>query len=247
MNIIIISGGSSGIGKSCVEKFLQHGDFVYNFDIKDCIEFFNNSKYKYVYTDVRNHDNIKNSIATVLNNSKTIDILITSAGRHLLANIEETTDKDLMDVLYINLLGTYWLIQESIPIMKKNNKGRILTIGSDQCTIAKKNSTVYGMTKSALLTLTKSVALDYAKNNIRINCIGAGTVDTPLYKNVVRILSNKLGVSQNFIEEEMANEQPVGRLGKAEDIAELSYFLTTCKTDFITGALIPIDGGYIAN
>lgn len=246
MNVVVVSGGSSGIGKACVEKFLSEDNYVYNLDIVENSELSGNVNYKYIYTNVKNQDNIKQSIAQILGESTTIDVLITSAGKHLSANIENTNDEQLMDILYLNLLGSYWLIQASIPIMKKNKKGKIITIGSDQCSIAKRNSAVYGMTKSALLSLTKSTALDYAKDNIRVNCIGAGTIDTPLYRNAINRYSQKSGIPLNVIEEEEANEQPVGRVGRPEEIAELAYFLASDKSDFITGSLLPIDGGYIA-
>lgn len=246
MNIIVVSGGSSGIGKACIEKFLNENNYVYNLDIVENAELSTNANYKYIHTDVKNQDNIKQAISQILNESNTIDVLITSAGKHLSVNIENTTDEQLMDILYLNLLGSYWLIQASIPIMKKNKKGKIITIGSDQCSIAKRNSTVYGMTKAALLSLTKSTALDYAKDNIRVNCIGAGTIDTPLYRNAINSYSQKSGIPLNVIEEEEANEQPVGRVGRPEEVADLAYFLASDKSNFITGALLPIDGGYIA-
>lgn len=246
MSVVVISGGSSGIGKSCVQKFLNERYSVYNFDIVDCAELSSNAKYRYIYTDVKNRENIKCSVERVMNDSSSIEVLITSAGKHLSANIEDTTNEQLMDVLHLNLLGAYWLIQAIVPIMKKNKKGRVITIGSDQCSIAKKSSAVYGMTKAALLSLTKSTALDYAKDNIRVNCIGAGTIDTPLYRNAINRYSEKSGIPLSEIESEEANEQPVGRVGKPEEIAELAYFLALDKSNFITGALLPVDGGYIA-
>ena len=128
--------------------------------------------------------------------------------------------------------------------MKKLQFGTIVTIGSDQSSIAKPNSTVYGMTKSALLSLTKSIALDYAKYNVRANCIGAGTIDTPLYRTAITNYSNKSGISMEQIEKEEEMEQPIGRIGTPNEVAELAYFLSQDTASYITGALIPIDGGY---
>lgn len=246
MKVAVISGGSSGIGRACIEKFISNGIYVYNLDISVCEELSRNKNYSYIHTDVRSHESIKQAVKQILNESNKIDILIASAGKHLSANIENTNDEQLMDVLHLNLLGTFWLIQEVIPVMKSSQAGKIITIGSDQCSIAKRNSSVYGMTKAALLSLTKSTALDYAKDNIRVNCIGAGTIDTPLYRNAINRYSEKSGVPLKLIEEEEANEQPIGRVGKPEEVAELVYFLASEKSDFITGALLPIDGGYIA-
>ena len=243
MQTIIISGGSSGIGKACVTKFLSKGYYVYNLDITpDSIAVTNN--YKYLKVDVTNHADIKNAIATVIEIHSKIDAVIISAGQHLSANIENTTDEQLFALMNLNLFGAYWLIREVIPHMKHQNKGAIVTIGSDQCSVAKSNSTIYGMTKAALLSLTKSVALDYAKYNIRANCIGAGTIETPLYTNAITKYSEKSGIPLAEIEKTEALEQPIGRVGQPEEVAELADFLANDTSSFITGALIPIDGGY---
>ncbi|MCP4476432.1 MAG: SDR family oxidoreductase [Gammaproteobacteria bacterium] len=89
-----------------------------------------------------------------------------------------------------------------------------------------------------------SIALDYAKYHIRANCIGAGTIDTPLYRRAINNYSEKSGIPLETIEKEEANEQPVGRVGTPAEVAELAFFLAKDEVDFITGALLPIDGGY---
>jgi 2-keto-3-deoxy-L-fuconate dehydrogenase len=245
MQTVIISGGSSGIGKSCVTKFILHGYYVYNLDITpDSVVITNN--YKYIQVDVTNHEAIKAAINTIVSEHTKIDAVIISAGQHLSANIETTTDEQLLALMNLNLFGAYWLIREVIPYMKQQNKGNIVTVGSDQCSVAKPNSVVYGMTKSALLSLTKSVALDYAKYNIRANCIGAGTIETPLYTNAIIKYSEKSGIPLIDIERSEALEQPLGRVGQPEEVAELAYFLASDSSSFLTGALIPIDGGYTA-
>lgn len=244
MKVVVISGGTTGIGLACGYKFLENGCFVYNLDIVEpnIDELYNN--YKWIKTDVTERFAIENAIKIIRNQHKKIDIIIISAGKHLSANIENTSDKQLNDILNLNLKGAFWLVQEIIPHMKKEKYGVIITIGSDQSSVAKRNSTIYGMTKSALLSLTKSIALDYAKYNIRANCIGAGTVDTPLYQNAITEYANKSGISINQVNSEEANSQPIGRIGKPEEIAKLAYFLCQDIASYITGAIIPIDGGY---
>ncbi|MCC2645171.1 MAG: oxidoreductase [Burkholderiales bacterium] len=244
MQVAVVSGGSSGIGDACVNKFLQNKYFVYNLDIAS--KEISNENYRYIQTDISNSKQIKQSINKIINENRRIDTLIISAGKHLSATIENTDDKQLMDLVSLNMLGAFWLIQSVIPYMKNQKRGTIITIGSDQSTIAKNNSAAYGMTKAALASLTKSTALDYAKYNIRANCIGAGTIDTPLYRSAIAKYSGSSGISLAKIEQEEALLQPVGRIGKPEEVAELAYFLASDKVSFITGALIPIDGGYTA-
>ncbi|MCP4473473.1 MAG: SDR family oxidoreductase, partial [Gammaproteobacteria bacterium] len=159
MRIVVISGGSSGIGKACVEKFLDHGDCVYNFDIEKNDELDKQANYTWLMTDVRDQEAISSSIAQVIERSGDIHVLIASAGKHLSANIENTSQEQLLDIMNLNLFGVFWLIQSALGSMKQHKKGRIITIGSDQCAIAKGNSTAYGMTKAGLLSLTKSICL----------------------------------------------------------------------------------------
>jgi 2-keto-3-deoxy-L-fuconate dehydrogenase len=192
MKVLVISGGSSGIGLGCVEKFLNNGYIVYNLDINPIT--MNHANYFYIKTDVCNPENILKSVDEIKTKSEKVDCLITSAGKHLSANIENTTNDDLNSIINLNILGTFWLIKSIIPIMKKQGNGSIITIGSDQSIIVKNNSTAYGLSKAATASLTKSVALDYAQYNIRANCIAAGTIDTPLFRSAIEKYSKKSGI-----------------------------------------------------
>lgn len=244
IKIAVISGGSSGIGRACIDKLISGNYFVYNLDIKDIQTTYDSQLYKWINADVSKQEQISQAVNQIINKNQKIDLLVVSAGLHLSANIENTNDNDLINVVNINLFGAFWLIKAVIPHMKQNNYGNIVTIGSDQSSIVKPNSTVYGMTKAALASLSKSVALDYAKYNIRVNCIAAGTIDTPLYRKAIENYANKTGISLEQIEMEEANQQPLGRIGKPEEIANLVYFIAEDTAGFMTGAVIPIDGGY---
>lgn len=246
MKNVIISGGSSGIGQAIVTKYCLNAGFrVFNLDIKDNQEFSNLRNYTFIKTDLTIENEIIRALKQITNEYPIIDIVVPNAGKHLSANIENTTTNDLYELINLNLLGAYWLIQNAIPAMKEYG-GSIITIGSDQSSIAKNNSAVYGMTKAALAHLTKSTALDYAKYNIRANCLGVGTVDTPLYRDAIARYSERSGIELNLIENSEAQEQPLGRIGQASEVAELVYFLSQDNVSYITGTLIPIDGGYIA-
>lgn len=239
---LLISGGSSGIGEACIAKFLEADYLVYNLDIKDNVNFSQQAGYSWIKTDVRSEASIINAIKTLQLQLSRIDTLIISAGKHLSATIENTTTEQLMDVVNLNLLGAFWVMQHGLTLM--DDGASIVTIGSDQYQIAKTNSAVYGMTKAALAHLTKSTALDYAKRQIRANCIGAGTIDTPLYRNAIENYALRSGVDLQEIEAEEGALQPIGRIGKAFEVAELAFFLASDAAKFITGAYMPLDGGY---
>jgi 2-keto-3-deoxy-L-fuconate dehydrogenase len=245
MQIMVISGGSSGIGESCVKKYLANNYVVFNLDIADNVYLSQLENYNYLFVDVTDENQIAMAIDKIIAKHKKVDVLITSAGVHLSATIEEVNKEQLQALINLNVLSVYWLIQYTISHMKRCNNGSIIIMGSDQSSIAKPNSAAYGMTKAAVYHLAKSTALDYAKYNIRANCIGAGSIDTPLYRKAIANYSRRSGVNLAQIEQEEARQQPIGRIGKPEEVAELAYFLGQDNVSYITGALIPIDGGYI--
>lgn len=246
MSVIVISGGSSGIGEACVKKYLENNHIVFNLDIKDNSLLNKHTNYNYLPTDLRDEAQIAQSVKHILKQNQKIDVLVACGGMHLSANIEDTTNEQLHNLINLNILGVYWSIKYIIPGMKQNKNGSIIIIGSDQSTIAKPNSAVYGMTKAAVNHLAKSTALDYAKYNIRVNCLGVGSIDTPLYHNAIIQYSARSGINLADVEKDELAQQPIGRIGKPEEVAELVYFLGQDNVSYITGALIPIDGGYIA-
>lgn len=245
MRTLLISGGASGIGAACSEKFLQNNYRVYNLDINDNPILQKYPAYRYLKTNVCNNDEVTLALEDIISREATINTVIISAGKHLSASIEATDDDSLMDIVNLNLLGAWRVIKHSLPLMKKKG-GSIITIGSDQSTVAKPNSAAYGMTKAALAQLTKSIAIDYAKYNIRANCLGVGTIDTPLYRKAIENYSLKSGISLGAIEKEEADCQPLGRIGLPQEVAELAFALSLDNLAYVTGALIPIDGGYTA-
>lgn len=244
MRIVVISGGSSGIGKACVDRFLANGDYVYNLDIAEDVSLKERTQYCWIKTDVRQRSAIVSAVDKLIAEQGRVDVLITSAGQHLSATIENTSEQALSNIIQLNLLGVFWLTQSVVKQMRKNGGGKIITIGSDQCLVAKPNSSAYGMTKAAILSLTKSIALDYATDNIQANCIGAGTIDTPLYRRAINAYAEKSGIALEKIEKEEADQQPAGRIGQATEIASVAFFLSQGEVNFITGALLPVDGGY---
>lgn len=244
MKTLVISGGSSGIGEACIYKYLANDYHVFNLDIVNNLTLNNLKNYTWINTNVTEEAQIISAIKQIILNTPQIDVLIVSAGKHLSANLENTSSDQLIEIINLNLLGAFWLIKHTISVMKQQNHGHIITVGSDQSIIAKPNSLAYGITKAALAQLTKSIALDYAKFKIQANCIAAGTIDTPLYRTAIKQHAENSGLILAQIEANEASEQPIGRIGTPEEVAELAYFLGQDGANYITGAIIPIDGGY---
>jgi NAD(P)-dependent dehydrogenase (short-subunit alcohol dehydrogenase family) len=123
-------------------------------------------------------------------------------------------------------------------------KGSIVLMGSDQTFVGKGSSSVYGMTKGAIGQLTKSTAIDYAMYNIRVNCICPGTIQTPLLDKAVDQFVGKTGLEREEVYSSLNTIQPIGRIGKPEEIAKSVKFLLSDESSFTTGSLFAVDGGY---
>ncbi|MEW6994456.1 SDR family NAD(P)-dependent oxidoreductase [Colwelliaceae bacterium MEBiC 14330] len=237
--VCVITGGSSGIGLSIVKLFLDNNYQVFNLDLSPC-DYGN-----FRQCDVRNLSQV-NSIITDITKQHNIDVLISNAGIHFSANIENTSENDLDKVFNINVKGAYAAIKAVLPSMKKNKNGAIILMASDQALIGKQNSFAYNLSKSALASIAKTTALDYAAFNIRANAVCPGTIETPLYHQAIDNYCQKSGADKAKVHSEEAQQQPLQRIGQPEEVAELVLFLASDKAKFITGSLQVIDGGYTA-
>ncbi|MFZ9036249.1 MAG: SDR family NAD(P)-dependent oxidoreductase [Francisellaceae bacterium] len=238
---ILLTGGSNGIGRACLKRFVLQRHHVINLDIADpSVEGLD-----FIKTDLADIEAITMAFDKIKSNYHSIDALVSAAGIHLSATIEDTTAKDYQRVVATNLSSTFFVLQQGIALMKKQG-GRIVTIGSDQSFVAKPNSAVYGMTKAAIAQLTKSVAIDYAKYGIVANCVCPGTIETPLYWHAIKKYCEKSAAGIEDVHKEEALMQPIGRIGQPEEVASLINYLVNDAGGFLTGALIPVDGGYTA-
>ena len=238
-NTCLITGGSSGIGLSIVKLFLKNNYRVFNLDLSP------STFGEFCRCDVTDVEEASRIIAKI-SNEHTIDVLVSNAGIHFSANIENTSAADLDNVFSINVKGAFAAIKAVLPNMKANKNGAIILMSSDQALIAKPNSFAYNLSKSALASMAKTTALDYAAFNIRANAVCPGTIETPLYHQAIDNYCQKSGSNKAEIHKEEERLQPLNRLGQPEEVAELVLFLASDKAKFITGSLQVIDGGYTA-
>lgn len=240
----IITGGATGIGAATAQRFAADGAVVYVFDIKplsyDC------DKVKLIQCDVTDFAQVERAVSAVVDQHGRIDWLFANAGIHRSGNIEETSLEVFEEVLSTNLRGIFYALKTVLPIMREQEKGNIVLTGSDQCFVAKPKNAAYVLTKGAIGQLTKNVAIDYAHHNIRINCVCPGIVDTPLLEGVMANVAKQFQQSLEETRHMFAEQQPQKRIGKAEEVAELIAFLCSDRCPFMTGALVSVDGGYVA-
>ncbi|WP_404341406.1 SDR family NAD(P)-dependent oxidoreductase [Pseudoalteromonas mariniglutinosa] len=236
--VAIVTGGTKGIGSAVVKRLLTGGYQVHNLDIEPS----NNGVFH--YCDVSDVKAVRHCITRIIDQTQRVDVLVSNAGKHLSANIENTTE-DTLDALFaLNVKGAYAAIQAVLPSMKAQQQGAIVLVASDQAIIAKQNSFAYNLTKHALASVAKTTALDYAQFNIRANAVCPGTIETPLFHNAIDSYCQKSGAIKADIVAEEAALQPLNRLGQPDEVAALVDFLISDEASFITGSLQSIDGGY---
>ena len=238
--ICVITGGSSGIGLSIAKLFSDSGYQVHNLDIQPSdIGIYHNC-------DVSDFHAVQDAISKIVSQENKIDILISNAGVHYSATIEATSTDDFDRIVNLNVKGAFAAVQAVLPSMKQQKNGVILFISSDQALVAKPNSFIYNLSKTALASMAKTTAIDYAKYNIRANAICPGTIETPLYHQAIDRYCEKSGANKAEIHQEECALQPLGRLGQADEVAQLALYLASDNASFITGSLQVIDGGYTA-
>jgi NAD(P)-dependent dehydrogenase (short-subunit alcohol dehydrogenase family) len=236
--VALVVGGASGMGNAVVRLLSRKGCSTHVLDVKETVDGF------FQPCDVRDYSQVRKCVLNIVDQEGRIDLLFVAAGVHLFANIEDTSIEEFERVLSINLKGPFYVLKEVLPIMRKQQSGNVVLMGSDQVFIGKGCSAVYGMSKAALGQLTKSSAIDYAQYNIRVNCICPGTINTPMLGPSVERFHQLSGTPTEAIFDMLRNAQPIQRLGTPEEIGKAVLFLLSDDCPFMTGALICADGGY---
>ena len=244
----IVTGGASGIGKAISKIFAEQGAKVHILDInkEGATQTTNeirkaNQKATAHYCDVSNQKNVNEIIKNIIT-TDAIDILVNNAGIAHIGSIGKTEEEDLDRLYNVNIKGVYNCTKACIEPFKKNGGGVILNLASVASSVGHSDRFAYSMTKGAVLTMTYSIAKDYVTDNIRCNCISPGRVHTPFVDGY--LAENYPGKEKEMFKK-LSKTQPIGRMGKPEEIANLALFLCSNEAEFITGTDYPIDGGRI--
>ncbi|WP_209122683.1 SDR family NAD(P)-dependent oxidoreductase [Alkalihalobacillus sp. BA299] len=248
--VAIITGAGSGQGKASAKLFAREGATVviaeWNEENgKQVEEEINSAGYQalFVQTDVSDEENVKALVDEVMSRYGTIDILFNNAGigfssksKVTMASILKTPFDDWNKVLNVNLSSVYLMSKYVLPIMIDQKKGSIINNSSLNGIIGVKGADAYSAAKGGVVALTRVMAVDYGKYNVRVNCICPGAIDTPM---IAEALQNK----------EIANNYaagPLRRVGQPEEIAYAALFLSSDEASYITGLIMPVDGGWSA-
>ena len=172
-----------------------------------------------------------------------LDILVNNAGIAHIGTIEQTTPEDFDRLYRVNVFGVYLCARAVVPIMLKQGGGVILNMASIASLIGLPDRFAYSMTKGAVLTMTRSIAVDYVKRGIRCNCLCPARVHTPF---VDGYLARNYPGREAEMMKVLSEYQPIGRMGQPEEIAQLALYLCSDEAGFVTGQAYPIDGGVTA-
>lgn len=242
---IVITGGASGIGLAMVKKFAAENSQVYFLDLNEAGE----DVSKELIKKGQNATFIKCNIASSSEATRAIesipgkiDVLINNAGISHVGNLENTSEEDFDRLFQVNVKGMFNCTKAALSKLKEDGGGSILNMASVAATIGIPDRFAYSMTKGAAYTMTLSIARDYVQDGIRCNCLSPGRVHTPF---VDGFLAKNYPGKEKEMFEKLSATQPIGRMGTPEEIAELAYFVSSDAGSFITGANIPIDGGFL--
>ena len=236
--IALVTAAGQGIGKATAIAFHKEGAKVIATDINDKTLAELNKEYPKIEVknlDSTNYDSIKKYVSEI----DKLDILFNAVGFVHHGTILECDQKDWDFSLNVNVKSMYFMCKAILPLMVKQNEGSIINVAS--CASSLKgfpNRFVYGTTKGAVIGLTKSIAADFVKQNIRCNSIAPGTVFSPSWQDRVNQSPDPVQAKKDFIA-----RQPMGRLGTAEEIAAVAVYLASDDATFTTGTTISVDGG----
>ena len=170
-----------------------------------------------------------------------IDILVNNAALCPPGNVVTTSEETWNQVMDVNLKGVFLCSKYIIPHMQKTGSGAIVNIGSINSLMAMENEAAYDASKGGVLMLTRAMALDFAKAGIRVNCICPGAIETPMLK-----ASLDTSPDPKAARESLTAKHPLRRTGTPDEVAQAALFLATDASSFVTGAVIPVDGGILA-
>ena len=235
---ILVTAAGQGIGKATAIAFHNEGANVIATDINE--KTLKDLNKEYPNIKVQKLDSTQNNeILEFIKTIDKIDVLFNAVGFFHHGTILECEEKDWDFSFDVNVKSMYFMCKAVLPLMIKQNSGSIINVSS--CASSLKgfpNRFVYGTTKGAVIGLTKSIAADFVKKNIRCNSIAPGTVFSPSWQDRVNQSPDPVQAKKDFIA-----RQPMGRLGTAEEIAAVAVYLASDDATFTTGTTISVDGG----
>ncbi len=244
----VVTGAGSGIGQAIAERLAEEGGKVVCVDINteaasataQRIQQAGSTAFAFT-ADVADPEQVEAFVQACVDQYGRIDVLVNNAGVNLPGVFHEVSNAEIDRTLNVNLKGSIYGSRAAIPSMLQQGGGSIVNISSVNGLVSEPFLSVYSASKGGIVMLTRGIALDYAKQGIRCNCICPGWVDTPINYAHAELLG---GLDQVYASMDLF--QPIGRPGQPREISHLALFLASDEASFMTGSIITADGGMTA-
>ena len=245
---VLITGGASGIGLATAQLLHQRGARIAIADVQtdkgaEALSTFSNHEQRaiFIQANLAQPEDAGRAVAQTMQTFGALNAVVNSAGIQRYGNAEQTSLELWREVMDVNLTAAFLVSRAAIPHLRQSGGGSIVNVGSVQSHASQRGAVAYVTSKHALLGLTRAMAVDYAPDRIRVNCVCPGTVDTPMFR-----WSASLDANPDSVVNACASMHPLGRLAQPEEIAEVIVFLLTGAASFVTGTTIDVDGGLLA-
>lgn len=232
-HVALVTGAASGIGAAIVSRFQAEGARVAGLDVNP-----GGASDHNLIADLRFTSALEKALAGMSEALGAPDILVHAAAASFPGGIFDTDPATFVDLYDVNVVGAVRLLQLCVPVMRSRGGGAVVVLSSINADFATPRLAAYAATKAALNNLVQTAALDLAPDNIRINAIAPASIDTPLLRASFARNPDPEQARVNNIA-----RHPLGRLGNADEVAELALFLASDRAQWITGSIYPIDGG----
>lgn len=245
--VALVTGGTEGMGYATARLFLEEGAHVVVSGRSDekgrkaVAELSKSGEVIFVRGDVSVAQDARRMVDETVARFGRIDILFNNAGIYIEKSAEEMTEDEWDRLMDVNAKGAFLVSKYAVPHMKRQGGGSIINNSSDAGIIGNRNCPAYCASKGAVTLMTKAMALDYAGCGIRVNSVNPGTIDTPMLDREVEASTDP----KAYMDRTVA-ESPMGRIGRADEVAKAVLFLASDESSFVTGAFLSVDGGSTA-
>jgi NAD(P)-dependent dehydrogenase (short-subunit alcohol dehydrogenase family) len=238
--VAIVTGAAGGVGRATVELLSARGACVVAEDLNPAVGELESERVAALRGDVAEPETARRAVALAQERFGALDIVVNNAGRFLTKPTVDTTDGDWDELLRVNVRGAFLHCREALPALCEDGDGRIVNVASISGTIGLPGQTAYCATKGAIVQLTRQLAIEHAPR-VRVNAVAPGAIDTGFMDEALAGVPDREARLAS-----VAASHPLGRLARAEEIAEVIAFLASPRSSIVTGAILMADGGFTA-
>jgi len=245
--VVIVTGGAWGIGRAVVRHFAgrEYAAAIADIDsergkVLEAAVRNEGGSSLFILTDVTHEQSVRGMVERVLSELGHIDVLCNNAGIEICRAVHEYSTADWDRVLNTNLRGAFLCAKYALPSLR-SSRGSIVNVASIQAFVSERDMSAYAASKAGLLALTRGMAVEYARDGVRVNAVCPGAVNTGLMQTYLASHDDPQAKVQS-----MSEAIPLGRIGQPEDIASVVWFLASPEASYVTGAFLVVDGGVLA-